>query len=226
MLPLHVSQYQQRLSAGCVLGGVLLALGASDVRGETSASPEGLARLVRQLGHEEFAQREAASRELARLGESAADALRQAARNSDPEIRWRAAVLKQVIEREHAAVKARQQLAQWQGAWLSVNEQWLNIEGDEWRSGAPNFGAVVGKIVVVELRGDVARVDVQITGGPTAGQTCKMILRREGELMHYCGTYDAEFPAEFKTFGTQLHLIWKPTAKKSKPPRPEPVAIP
>ncbi len=64
----------------------------------TEASAERVADLIRQLGHEEYARREAASRRLEEIGEPALDTLRTvAAANRDLEIRRRAQEIINVI---------------------------------------------------------------------------------------------------------------------------------
>jgi uncharacterized protein (TIGR03067 family) len=56
-----------------------------------------IARLIRQLGSPEFAEREAATRRLEAVGEPALEALRQAGASEDPEVRRRARELVEVI---------------------------------------------------------------------------------------------------------------------------------
>ncbi len=63
-----------------------------------AAPPSPVARLVRQLGSESFAEREAASRALERLGEPALPLLRKATRHPDLEVRVRAARLVRLIQ--------------------------------------------------------------------------------------------------------------------------------
>jgi hypothetical protein len=53
--------------------------------------------LINQLGSEQYAEREAAGRELAKYGAQALPALRQAARSSDAEVRRRVKELLQAI---------------------------------------------------------------------------------------------------------------------------------
>jgi WD40 repeat protein len=55
-------------------------------------------RLVRQLGSPAYAEREAASQALLKMGESALEALRQARASTDPEVCRRAALLTEAIE--------------------------------------------------------------------------------------------------------------------------------
>jgi hypothetical protein len=186
--------------------------------------------LFQQLGDESYARREAAHSALVRLGETAAPSLKQAvARSTDPEVRWRAAAVLKTIEAGRAHQRGRKLLAEWQGTWISVNEQWLQIEGNRWASGTLSFGPLLGRIEVIEIREGVALVDVHMTGGPSAGRVCKMILRREGTSLEYCGTYDPVHPAEFKSSSTQLHLLWHPAPKDfvvPKVPESEPMSEP
>jgi WD40 repeat protein len=87
-----------RTSAGCVagLGLCLLVAGAGTAEPPPAAE---VARLVRQLGSESFAEREEAGRRLDALGEGALPALRKALDADDAEIRRHAVELVRVIER-------------------------------------------------------------------------------------------------------------------------------
>src|SRR5437868_5179569 len=57
-----------------------------------------IARLVRQLGDDDFDQREAASKRLEEIGEPALDALGKAMASHDPEVRRRSTDIVAVIE--------------------------------------------------------------------------------------------------------------------------------
>ena len=169
------------------------------------------ARLVEQLGDDDFDIREAASRELVEIGEPALAVLQSAAAtNSDLEVRWRAGQAIQVVTAHLRAVAAEKELTRWQGEWIADDGQWVAIAGNQWESGSPTFGPVEGKLKVVEIREKMALVDLIIHGGPTTGSTCKIILRREADLLHYCGTYGPSHPAEFKTEANSLFLTLKP----------------
>jgi hypothetical protein len=80
--------------------GVLLGAGGW-APGDAAArfDPDRLARLTLLLGSEEFADREAAERELDSTGAPALPALKQAAQSDDAEVRRRAEALVQQIER-------------------------------------------------------------------------------------------------------------------------------
>src|SRR5579859_868687 len=72
------------------------------------AAPPGeaeVARLIKQLGSDVFAEREAASRELAKAGEAALGALEWAARSDDAEVRRRA---RELVARLHRKLYGEQ----------------------------------------------------------------------------------------------------------------------
>jgi hypothetical protein len=72
----------------CVTAALALAAGPGK-----EAKSRRVARLVEQLGDDDFDKREAASKELERVGEPAVDALRKAASAADLEVRRRARAL-------------------------------------------------------------------------------------------------------------------------------------
>src|SRR5215475_8040048 len=85
--------------AGAV-AGILLAAQVGTVSGEPGKEKEAerIARLIKQLGDDSFAKREAASKALEAIGKPALPALRKAAASgNDPELRQRAERIIQVI---------------------------------------------------------------------------------------------------------------------------------
>jgi hypothetical protein len=86
---------------GLPLSLLLLLPVAVSVAGGPAAAKR-VAVLIARLGSEEFAEREAAGRELSELGPQALDALRQAARCDDPEIARRARALVAQVEKRIA----------------------------------------------------------------------------------------------------------------------------
>src|SRR5262245_36620258 len=66
--------------------------------GTTTTKDSEVDRLITQLGDPEFTRREEASRRLAEIGEPALDALYEAARSDDAEVRSRAQNLVQKLE--------------------------------------------------------------------------------------------------------------------------------
>jgi WD40 repeat protein len=79
--------------------GVVVVVILTAAAGSLSADPgkenetERIARLIKELGDDAFAKREAASRELDAIGEPALPALQQALASDDPEVRRRAEVI-------------------------------------------------------------------------------------------------------------------------------------
>jgi WD40 repeat protein len=79
---------------------LVLALSAWD-GSVTKVQPAEIQRLIRQLGSDSFAERDAASKALAAIGEPALEALRNAIETSDDaEVRRRARQVVELVERE------------------------------------------------------------------------------------------------------------------------------
>jgi HEAT repeat protein len=122
------------------LVGILLTAQAGTLRGERGQETEAqrIARLIKQLGDDAFAQREAASKELDALGEPALPALREAVSSPDAEIRRRAKTLVRSITNRVLAAAAKKELAKWEGAWAGSDGSWLKVKGDRWSVGFKN----------------------------------------------------------------------------------------
>src|SRR5512135_3530975 len=84
-----------RMAAAMALGAALLAASsASASAGENRPAPdEQVARLIRELGADDFGTRERATVELRKLGAAAEAELERAARSRDPEVRDRSEML-------------------------------------------------------------------------------------------------------------------------------------
>jgi HEAT repeat protein len=207
-----------RLRGGLTSAIVGLAAVAVTVDGSVARAADvkrvKIPQLIRQLGHEDYSAREAASRELVEIGEPAVPALKSAAEtHADPEVRWRAEQAIQVVKARLRAIAAEKVLSRWQGEWIADDGQWVAIAEDQWDSGSPTFGPVEGTMNVVEIREKMTLVDLIIHGGPTAGSICRIILRREADLLYYCGTYGPAHPTEFKTENNILFLTLKRAPK-------------
>jgi uncharacterized protein (TIGR03067 family) len=87
----------------------------------------GIQRLIRQLGSDSFKEREAASRDLAAIGESAEQALRRALLDSDLEIRRRATRLLHTLA---GRIRARE-VAALQGLWVLKTTEYLGEQADQ-----------------------------------------------------------------------------------------------
>jgi hypothetical protein len=77
----------------------LLTSPAARLAAADRAEPPNVARLIDQLGSPDFGEREAAGRDLERVGEPALAGLRRAAGSQDPEVRRRAGDLLRLVER-------------------------------------------------------------------------------------------------------------------------------
>ena len=199
-------------TALCVAITLALAAQAGILRADPGQEgrTERIAGLIRQLGHDEFTKREAATKELEAIGEPALDVLRKAAASSeDPEIRRRA----EWIIRALAHRAGKKELAKWEGAWTGDPGVTMTITGERFTSSAPGVGSRNGRISVIEVREKVALVDFLVDEGDVKGQARRAILRLDGDTLQYCVTYNEARPTEFKTGGGNYHIAWKRVAK-------------
>src|SRR5690349_761355 len=92
----------------CWLLAPALALGwAAPVRGADppKADAEQIAQLIKQLGSDEFEAREKATKDLEAIGTPALEALREAAKNGEPEVKTRATAILAKVEKTAVAEK-------------------------------------------------------------------------------------------------------------------------
>jgi len=190
-----------------VAAGFLLAIKLAPLHAEPDSSSR-IARLIRQLGDDSFAEREAATTELTAIGEPALEALRTAVSDDDPEVRWRA---KWLVEE----IVQRVELAKCRGFWSGSKGVWMKFSGDRWSSGTPTFGPISGRTCIRGREEQVIHVDLLVDDGPMQGQTCLMIWRLEGEMMECCWTYDSTRPTEFKMAGNWFANTF--TREKAEP---------
>ncbi|MBO0697124.1 MAG: hypothetical protein J2P46_01900 [Zavarzinella sp.] len=191
--------------------GAAVALGGG--RSE-DGSTDRVARLIDQLGHPRYATREAASRELDAIGEPALGTLRKAAATSaDPEVGRRAELIVRTIAGRLRAEAAARELARFEGEWEGIGQQKLIIRDGRWAWG--NAGpwqldrTHTNRIVIVEVGDKVTRADLLVGDPAAGGRVCRAIFRLDGETLDYCGTYDAFYPAEFRTTENTFHVAWK-----------------
>jgi len=128
-----------RFSTLCLLAGLLLLFSHPEprsVRSEGVVRPrqedDGARRLVEQLGSEEFADRQAAQRQLEVLGTQAVASLRRLQlETTDPEIRWRIAQAIRANSRPRwlTDIDAASRLAKRQGKLLMVFSTIGEIDG-------------------------------------------------------------------------------------------------
>lgn len=104
----------------CAVVALALVAGIAKRREDSITAPNSdrIAALIKQLGANRFAQREAASKELADIGEQALTALQKATTSKDDvEIRWRAERIIQVINTRAADAAIQRELAAFNGRW-------------------------------------------------------------------------------------------------------------
>jgi uncharacterized protein (TIGR03067 family) len=161
-----------------------------------------VARLVKQLGHDQFAKREAASKELNAIGEPALDALRKATTEDNAEIRRRAASLRDAITGRIRAAVTRKELEKLQGAWSLVSMETngkqimgedksfiITFKGDKWSLHVNGQLSQAGTVGQIEVKTKHNAIDLPITEGVNVGTTATSIYAVEGDLLRYlyCG---------------------------------------
>lgn len=168
-----------------------------------SASEERIALLIGQLGHDEFAMREAADLELESMGEPALPALRQAAANdADPEVRWRAEQIVQAVIGRIRVAATQKALEKLQGSWTLVSSEAggkqtggedksyiFSFQGDKWSIHAGGRLSQGGTVTRIEVKQKLNAIDLAITEGANIGVTAISIYAIEGDTLKYinCG---------------------------------------
>jgi uncharacterized protein (TIGR03067 family) len=182
-----------------------------------------IAALIKQLGDNRFARREAASQKLLGIGEPALPALRQAASSSDDlETRLRAEQIIQAI----AEFVTKKELKKQQGTWclISYETDGKRIKGEDkahvfiftgnkWsiRVGGQVFQA--GVVQRIEVKDKFKVIDLLITGAGGIGVTAESIYALEGESLRYVNGRPR--PVEFVTKqGDGRHYL---TFRRAKP---------
>jgi len=204
----HMRAY---LIVGAVVG-VILAAQTGTLRGDPGK--DRIARLIKQLGDDAFAKRQAATKELEAIGAPALAALRNAAATSgDLEIRRRAKRIgNNIVE---AAAKA--ELAKLQGTWTVASYEvegkqlpgkdkrsTMTITGDKWvAKWAKEDGGVQiesGTLKVVNPEKSPLAVDFVHLDGPHKGSTVFAIGRVDSGTFRFCYRDRAEArPTGFET---------------------------
>ena len=184
--------------------GVVFLAAAGSLLGESPDEPMAarVVRLVQQLGHNEFAKREAASKELDAIGEPALDALRKATFHEDAEIRQRAEKIVASITGRIRTAVTRKELEKLQGTWslisMEVGGQQIKGEdksfvfvfkGDKWSLHVNGQLSQAGTVQQIEVRAKHNAIDLPITEGGNVGTTATSIYAVDGNLMRYlnCG---------------------------------------
>ncbi len=196
--------------------GMILAAHAGTLRGDPGkeTETERIARLIKQLGDDAFARREAASKELEAIGAPALAALRKAAVSSDDaEISSQA----KRIGARAAEAAAKSELAKLQGVWTVVSYKvegkqirgedkrcTMTITGDKWvGKWAKDDGGVQVESGILKIVGpekSPLAVDLVHLDGPDKGSTVYAIVGVDGDKFKYCYRDRAEDrPTEFVT---------------------------
>jgi uncharacterized protein (TIGR03067 family) len=194
-----------RCLAPAVVAGIFFAAGV--LLADSSKVAERIDRLIKQLGDDDFAKREAASEELAEIGEPALPALRKAAASTDAEVRRRAEQIMQMI----AGRATKKELARLQGTWSLVSYETdgkqikgedkghlFTFQGDRWslRVGGQVFQA--GTVQRIEAKEKCNAIDLLIGEGSNPGATALSIYVIEGDTLKYLNCGDPR-PTEFVT---------------------------
>jgi len=200
-----------------VLGLVAVVAVASFAADPAAGNPDRVARLVRQLGDRSFGNREAASRELAAVGEPARPALIKAAADADAEVARRARLLLDGLDARALAAAARKELARWEGEWTGNGGQRFLVKGDRWAWGAAGPQAIDERnwhtVLVVAVTDKLVQADMVVTDPLNGPRICHAIFRLDGDTLHYCGTYDLFRPTEFRGAINQTYVPWKRVKK-------------
>lgn len=216
------------------LVALLLVALPANLDGDPPGQPmaDRVARLVKQLGHEEFARRQEASTELDAIGEPALDALRTAAaRSEDAEVRRRAERLIASITGRIRAAVTRRELEKLQGTWIRVaheaNGQRLQVEdhvftvtGDRWTTHFNGQLLQGGTVKSIEVKEKLNAIDLAVTEGGNVGLTALSIYAIEGDSLKYLNSAEPR-ATDFSTKpgdGRTLELYRR--GKPGERPRP------
>src|SRR5262245_39828550 len=201
---------------GAVVGIILTAQAGTlggNPGGETET--ERIARLVKQLGDDAFAKREAASRELNAIGKPALPALRKAAASSDdPEIRRRAEKIVADVAARLLAPLAKKEIEALQGTWITTSTEAAGapqgqdnfrhvITGDRWVCKQGEVVVQSGTIKVIEVSDKLVKIDFIVTEGFKNGDTWVGIYDRNGDMLKWCGGYVGDGRARPATLTTR-----------------------
>ena len=209
---------------------ILLALASGTV---CNASNEPIAALVRQLGDEEYARREAAARELEAHGESALPALHHAAAtDDDPEIRWRAKHSLDILIARRREAAVRKDLVKLQGVWFTVSfgssgtitpenhRDTITVEGDRYFHMLDGNLISAGQITISDATVSPKQLELSASEGQCAGCCWRSIYRVGENDLVLC--YNGGNPADSNrpsAFSDQAGFLRK--LKRAEKPRME-----
>lgn len=173
--------------------GTLLSYGPDELQTDR------VARLIRELGHDKYAKREAASKTLDEIGEPALEALRTAALSAgDSEIRQRAERIVQAITGRLRAEAGRKDLEKLQGTWYTVSTSFNGAKTPENRKDLITFDRnryvqmldgkllAAGQITISDATASPKQMEYDAKQGPYAGSYCWSIYRVEEDNLVLC----------------------------------------
>jgi uncharacterized protein (TIGR03067 family) len=214
----------------CVAVGltVIVGLVSLPANADDGADAERVATLIKQLGADEFAQREAASKELEAIGEPALAPLREAAKSGrDAEVRLRAAQIIKAIAVRTAKLESDKELAKLQGTWSLVSYETdgkqikgedkshtFTVKGDTWSIHVGGAVFQAGKVARIEAQKKLNAIDLLITEGGNIGATATSIYAVEGDSLKYLNCGDPRATAFTTEPGDGRHYL---TFRRAKP---------
>jgi uncharacterized protein (TIGR03067 family) len=190
------------------------ALGADSGKKEQA---EKIARLIQQLGDDDFEKREAASKELDSIGETAISALRKVVASSpDAEIRRRAETIIGAIAARALAAAARKEIEALQGTWYSASSECAGIRqtgeergarhiitADRWENKNGETVLQSGTLKFIEVSDNLVKIDFIVTEGVRKGDIWLAVYERKGDDLKWCGGYVGQNLARPTTFTTK-----------------------
>lgn len=181
----------------------LLLAGAQPAVADPAEDAGRIAVLVKQLGHDEYAKREEASKALEAVGEPALGTLRKAANSDDdPEIRFRANLIIRVVTGRIRAAATKKALEELQGTWSLISyradgrlikgedeSHTFTFKGDKWSIHVGGRLFQAGTVTGIEVKEKINAIDLLISEGGNIGVTATSIYAVEGNTLKYlnCG---------------------------------------
>jgi uncharacterized protein (TIGR03067 family) len=166
-----------------------------------------VAQLVKQLGHDDFAKREEASKELDAIGAPAVEALRKATAADDGEIRRRAEKILAAINDRARAAAAKAMQERLQGTWkcLALHSGGLKreadltftITGNTWETKLIGQKYQAGTFKIVDLDASPKQIDWLISfdaAGENKDATYHGIFMLDGDALCCVNSDAAVYP--------------------------------
>jgi len=184
----------------CTLVSLILLgatpVGSGSILGDPNKdrTADRIAGLIKQLGDGRFTKREAAGRELIKIGEPALERLRKAATAADPEVQARAERIITTI----CGQVTRRELEKLHGTWSLVSYDFNGarlkgedkthlfvFKGDEWALQINGVLFQGGTVQRIEVKEKLNAIDLLITQGSGVGLTAISIYAIDGDSLKY-----------------------------------------